>query len=110
VTYRVQAVAADATPRYQAYALAHGRTSPAMLDADRADWPGGCMAGFQLWMSQRWAQWARKRGYQRTASGRSDTLIGPAEHADFDQWLAQYAKAESELHPEPRSSKETTKR
>lgn len=39
-------------PRYAAYARAHGRTPEAMLEHDRAEFPGGCMAGFIAWMSK----------------------------------------------------------
>ena len=39
-------------PRYAAYAKAHGRTTADMMERDRAAWPGGCMCGFLVWMSE----------------------------------------------------------
>jgi len=39
-------------PRYVAYAKAHGKTPDAMMEHDRDAWPGGCMCGFILWMSE----------------------------------------------------------
>ena len=38
-------------PRYTAYASAHGKTPDEMLEHDRAEWPGGCMCGFLVWIS-----------------------------------------------------------
>lgn len=37
-------------PRYVAYATAHGRDPEAMLDHDDERFPGGCMAGFIVWV------------------------------------------------------------
>jgi len=39
-------------PRYAAYAQAHGKTPDEMMEHDRAAWPGGCMCGFIVWMSE----------------------------------------------------------
>ena len=39
-------------PRYVAYAKAHDRTPGQMMEHDRAAWPGGCMCGFLLWISE----------------------------------------------------------
>ena len=39
-------------PRYAAYAQAHGRTPDEMMEHDRSAWPGGCMCGFIVWMSE----------------------------------------------------------
>jgi len=36
--------------RYAAYAMAHRKTPEAMMQADEAAWPGGCMTGFILWI------------------------------------------------------------
>lgn len=95
-------------PRYLAYVRSHGRTVDEMSAADEEDWPGGRACGFILWMSQRWQQWAKLRGYKRTASGSDDTYIDDAKMADFDAWLLTFADTEAEAHPEPRSSKITT--
>jgi len=40
-------------PRYVAYATAHGKSPAEMMAADDIEWPGGCMTGFILWMSER---------------------------------------------------------
>lgn len=42
----------EVNPRYVAYAKAHGRTLDEMMDNDRRAYPGGCMCGFILWISQ----------------------------------------------------------
>lgn len=40
-------------PRFVAYAAAHGRTPDAQTAHDDAAYPGGHMAGFILWASER---------------------------------------------------------
>lgn len=47
-------------PRYAAYARAHGRTPESMIEHDRAEFPGGCMAGFLAWMSKQKAAFFRE--------------------------------------------------
>ena len=39
-------------PKYVAYAKAHGRTPEEMMQHDAEAYPGGCMTGFILWMSE----------------------------------------------------------
>lgn len=74
----------DWNPRYVRYCYAHGFRDPVlMLDHDCVRWPGGQMAGFLLWMMDRWAEW-----HQRTGWPRSGPPPGPEEHADFDRGLA----------------------
>lgn len=83
----------DWNPYYVAYAAAHGRCAEDMAAFDRERYPGGQMAGFILWMSQRWAEWGRSRGISRgsggewrDADGRSVILSGN-DHAEFGGWL-----------------------
>ena len=38
---------------YTAYAKAHNKTPDEMLAHDKNAWPGGCMAGFILWVRQK---------------------------------------------------------
>ena len=42
----------DFQPNFVAYATAHGKEPQAMLDHDSRKYPGGCMCGFILWISQ----------------------------------------------------------
>jgi len=39
-------------PRYAAYARAHGMTRDDMMAHDRQKYPGGCMCGFVVWISE----------------------------------------------------------
>lgn len=69
-------------PRYVAYAKAHGRDPAAMLAYDRERWPGGRMAGFTVWVSERWAEWRTARGRHR------DDVLTDEDHEDFDDFLS----------------------
>jgi len=40
-------------PRYLEYATERGLTPDEALAADRIRWPGGCMAGFIIWCSEK---------------------------------------------------------
>jgi len=39
-------------PRYVIYARSLGLTAEAAVERDEKEWPGGCMAGFILWMER----------------------------------------------------------
>lgn len=79
----------DYQPRYVAYCLAHGRTPAAMLEHDRAAWPGGCMAGFIVWIGGRWRAWKAETNWRGSS-------LSQADHDAFDAWLAaQPASAEA---------------
>lgn len=69
------------TRRFQSYARSHGLTPEAMLDRDRETFPGGCMAGFITWVTQRWAAWDASRGQKDVRHRMAD------EHEAFDAWL-----------------------
>lgn len=69
-------------PRYAAYAAAHGHTPVQRLAADHKAHPGGPMAGFMIWIRQRWREWDEDHG---TTAEHSRTL---PEHEAFDAWLA----------------------
>lgn len=72
-------------PRYVAYAVAHGQRNPEQMLAD--DWvtyPGGCMAGFMIWIDDRWDEFAAGNGWVRTSSGSRDHCMSEQDHADFD--------------------------
>lgn len=73
-------------PRFVRYAEAHGRTPEQMLEHDREAWPGGKMVGFMLWIQGRWSEW---RAANRL---RANDVLGPADHAAFDEWLRTRAQ------------------
>lgn len=66
-------------PRYVAYATNSGRTPEQQGIHDDAAWPGGCMTGFALWISARWAEWHKATGFRG--------VLGQAQHDEFDAWL-----------------------
>lgn len=63
------------TARYTAYATAHGNTPEQQLTADRVRWPGGHMAGFIVWIDEKWREF-----------GRPQTITDEVSVA-FDAWL-----------------------
>lgn len=67
--------------RYVVYSLEHGKTPESMLAADRQQWPGACMCGFMLWISERWGEFSK-------SFGRDRHVHSPDDHIDFDAWLA----------------------
>jgi hypothetical protein len=68
-------------PRYVVYASAHQRGPDEMLALDCERAPGGRMAPFIIWMSQRWQEWRRQNGM------RPSEHVSGAGHAEFDAWL-----------------------
>lgn len=44
--------------RYVYYANAHGKSPQDMMEHDTKKYPGGCMAGFLLWMDKRKQEFA----------------------------------------------------
>ena len=72
-------------PRYEIYALAHGRTPDEMLAYDRERCPGGHMAEFMIWCSQRWAEWRKANGRRR------DDPLWAEDHVSFDTWILEVA-------------------
>lgn len=68
-------------PRYLAYCFAHGKKPAHMLRHDAEVYPGGRMAGYVVWISQRWGRWKAAKGYRRNAS------MTEADHVEFDRWL-----------------------
>lgn len=98
-------------PYFAAYALAHGRTVAGIVEADRAEWPGGRMVGFLLWMSRRWRQWGALRGLHRDGGGAwydaagRHVLLSEEDHAHFGGWLRGWAGARAETLSAPVSSR-----
>lgn len=68
-------------PRFLAFSRSQGRSPEAQLDHDREAAPGGCMAPFMTWISERWVQWRSVHGYGRWAP------LSREDHASFDAWL-----------------------
>ena len=70
-------------PRFALYARAQGRKPQAQLDHDREEYPGGCMAGFILWMGP---------FFRRFATECPEHYVGNAihDHAAFDRWLEDH--------------------
>lgn len=77
-------------PRYLAYARAHGRRHGEQLRADDEAWPGGCMAGFILWVQRRWQEWAQAEGHETAEAARAL----PDADERFDRWLGRWRDAE----------------
>jgi hypothetical protein len=73
----------DANPRYVSYArVMHGTGDlDAVLAADRARYPGGCMCGFILFIQEHLSAFRKANGL-----GRFDHLT-IENHADFDAYL-----------------------
>ena len=70
-------------PRFLAYCLDQGRSPAAQLAHDRAEYPGGCMAGFIIWGNAQVAAFRGEHPQAFTGSGRL------ADHPAYDQWLSE---------------------
>lgn len=79
--------ASDWNPRYVLYAASLGEAPEQTRERDAERWPGGRNTGFMLWISARWQEWCKLRGYRRTASGSNNTTLTDVDHAEFDAWL-----------------------
>lgn len=69
--------------RFVAYCKAQGREPEAQLDHDRILWPGGHMAGYMLWIEERWKEWFAAENIRR-----SQCVLSDKDHVHFDLWLA----------------------
>ena len=70
-------------PRYEVYARVHGRTYNEMLAYDETLYPSGKMAGFIIWISERWRAWRILRGIPE------HQFLMLRDHVDFDAWLQE---------------------
>lgn len=69
--------------RYVAYAASRGCTPQDQLVDDDQKWPGGKMAGFMIWISKAWQEWAEETGEcKKYGDEWSDQ-----QHGNFDDWL-----------------------
>ena len=66
-------------PRYLAYCKAHGKIPNAMMMHDEQCFPGGCMAGYILWIGGKWAEWKKVTG--------NNGPLGNEHYTQFDEWL-----------------------
>lgn len=81
--------------RYAAYCLAHGAITPQeMLERDAVAYPGGKMAGYMVWCSQRCAEWRRDRKRQ------PNSHLNASDHDDFTDWLLTDAMRIVRVHRE----------
>jgi hypothetical protein len=81
-------------PRYIAYSRANGNTPNRQLLEDRDDWPGGCMTGFQLWISEAATVFCTLPGFNNW--GNRGTIVYEKE---FDTFLNDCADASEALIP-----------
>jgi hypothetical protein len=77
-------------PRYVAYATANGRTPDAMLAHDTKRFPGGKMAGFIVWMNEKWQAFDALQ----KQTGTYEEIKSEGYHARFDAWLNKSAELE----------------
>ncbi len=72
-------------PRWLAYCAAQGRTDAEQLAHDRVQYPGGCMAGFLCWMSERRVAFRRRFGLSLDDA---ISAWGPSQAmAEFDRFI-----------------------
>lgn len=76
-------------PRFELYAAEHGRTPDQQLEWDRAQWPGGMMCGFILWIDERKEEF-RKLHPEAFLNG--TIFDGPA----WDDFLVRRSKGKHE--------------
>jgi len=80
----------DWNPRFVAYARSHGNSPEAQLELDAEQWPGGKMAGFVLWISERWREWRSDNRRGR------DDFLSNEDHASFDAFISEFAVPETQ--------------
>lgn len=66
-------------PHYLAYADAHDRAPEEQGVHDKKRYPGGCMAGFIVWMSERRREFAA----DRPECVQGDRIIDPAAWTEY---------------------------
>lgn len=68
--------------RYVAYARAEGFDDPGdVLTRDREKYPGGCMAGFIVWITGKLSEWRKIHALP------PESCLSESDHVAFDAWL-----------------------
>lgn len=100
------------TTRYVTYAAAHGETPESMGVRDRARYPGGHMAGYIVWHSERLRAFIAAHPASAHPSYYLGHSLTTAGHFVFDAWLEATTapglpdavrEAETECHAEERA-------
>lgn len=76
----------DWTHRFVCYAKSQGNDPEDQLAKDSIDYPGGSMAGYILWMNDRWHEFSKIKGCERRAAS-------VYYSKEFDAWLAEKVKS-----------------
>ena len=73
-------------PRYVAYAREHGLEPEVMIQRDEDTYPGGRMAGFIVWIGEKWDAYASEVGKTHERQrGLFPLLV--EDHEAFNKWL-----------------------
>lgn len=68
-------------PRYSHYCASNHNIESAQLIIDKQVYPGGCMCGFIIWISEHWREFKLLINYP------PNTFISESTHIEFDNWL-----------------------
>ena len=68
-------------PRFDAYAKEHSKTPEEMLEMDREKYPGGCMTGYIIWMSE------KRQEFYKVNPGAFIDRYNMVDHKAFDKFL-----------------------
>ena len=69
------------TFRYRQYARVNGNTPDGQLSHDEKAYPGGKMAGYMIWIGQRWQEWRKAHGRKQ------NDILSKEDQASFDAYL-----------------------
>lgn len=77
-------------PYYLVYCKENNRSPEEQQEHDRAEWPGGCMAGFTLWLREQELDFAsdcRRKGEEIPNTEALATFSDPYWKKKFNAWL-----------------------
>lgn len=72
----------DWNTRFVCYAASHGREPREQIEHDAGVWLGGKMAGYIIWIGERWREWKKETKF-------SSSFLLVSDHERFDAWLAK---------------------